>query len=404
LKKRGFDRLAAVSGDGAKTDDSEAQIHKKFEPILERFAPHTKLFGEKEWKEFEAPENLSRAEVYEKWKTWVSERHPHIREQLERPIDILIATDCLSEGQNLQDCDFVVNYDIHWNPVRVIQRMGRIDRLGSVNDTIYGLNFWPSDNINAYLNLQDRIENRMTVMKLAGSEVDKHFTDNLKERIEDDALERSQKARMMRQMQASWDDIEVSEQGLGFEDFSLETFRQDMNAELNVSRDKYDKMPGGIYTGFEKESDICPEDGVIALLGYPARPSGVRDFAYTSYDLIYIDRNGHDVLLNQKEVLDALAKHKERDRFVPETVDRGEAFAIKPLSAALKSWLKRQAAEEVTDGQGNIKTRMGKSAKDVLRQLKSGDASAVKRMKENTTVEDKFRADHCDLIVWFLVR
>ena len=109
-------------------------------------------------------------------------------------------------------------------------------------------------------------------------------------------------------------------------------------------------------------------------------------------------------MLNQKEVLDALAKHKERDRFVPEAVDRGEEFAIKPLSAALKSWLKRQAAEEVTDEQGNIKTRMGKSAKDVLRKLKSGDVSAVKRIKENTTVEDKFRPDNCDLIVWFLVR
>jgi len=402
LKGRGFVRLAAVSGDEAKTDDS-AQSHKKFEPIPERFAPHTKLFGEKEWKAFEVPENLSQAEVYERWKTWVSERHPHIREQLERPIYILIATDCLSEGQNLQDCDFVVNYDIHWNPVRVIQRMGRIDRLGSVNSTIYGLNFWPSDSINAYLNLQNRIENRMMVMKLAGSEVDKHFTDNLRERIED-ALERSQKARMMRQIQASWDDIEVSGQGLGFEDFSLESFRQDMNAELNLSRDKYDKMPGGIYTGFEKDADICPKDGVVALLGYPARPSGITDFAYTSYDLIYIDRNGDDVLLNQKEVLDALAKHKERDRFVPEAVDRGEEFAIKPLSAALKSWLKRQAAEEVTDEQGNIKTRMGKSAKDVLRKLKSGDVSAVKRIKENTTVEDKFRPDNCDLIVWFLVR
>ncbi|MCP4109273.1 MAG: DEAD/DEAH box helicase family protein [Desulfobacteraceae bacterium] len=402
LKKRGFDRLAVVSGDEAKTGDS-AHSYKNFEPILERFVPCTKLFGEREWKEFNAPENFSETESYEKWKKWVSAKHPHIKKQLDNPIDILIATDCLSEGQNLQDCDFVVNYDIHWNPVRVIQRMGRIDRLGSVNDTIYGLNFWPSDNINSYLNLQNRIENRMMVMKLAGSEVDKHFTDNLKEKIEDDALERSQKARMIKQMEMSWDDIEVSEQGLGFEDLSLEGFRQDLDAELNLSKDKYDKMPRGVYTGFEREPDICREKGMIALLGYPARPSGVRDFDYSSYDLIYIDKNGDNVLLNQKEVLEALAGHKDKERAVNEDIDRGREDAIQSLADALKSWLKKQVSEEAEDENGNVETKMGKSARDLLKKLKTGDASAVKKIKNNKKIEDKYQADNCDLIVWFLV-
>ena len=162
-------------------------------------------------------------------------------------------------------------------------------------------------------------------------------------------------------------------------------------------------MPKGVYTGFKKEAEICPEDGIIALLGYPARPSGVKEFSYSSHDLIYIDKEGNSVLLNQKEVLDALAKHKNKIRFVPPEVDRGEEEAIKSLADSMQSWLKKRAVEEVKDEEGNTKTKMGKSAKDVLNKLKAGDISAVKRLKENITIEDKFQSDNFDLIVWFLV-
>ncbi|MCK5345318.1 MAG: ATP-dependent helicase, partial [Candidatus Heimdallarchaeota archaeon] len=104
-------------------------------------------------------------------------------------IDVLIGTDCISEGQNLQDCDYVINYDIHWNPVRIIQRMGRIDRIGSPNKKIFGINFWPSNNINTYLNLQGRIEQRMAAMKLAGAEVDHRFSETFAEIIHDESLD-----------------------------------------------------------------------------------------------------------------------------------------------------------------------------------------------------------------------
>ena len=80
-----------------------------------------------------------------------------------REIDVLIGTDCISEGQNLQDCDFVVNYDIHWNPVRIIQRFGRVDRIGSTNATIQMVNFWPDITLDEYINLKERVENRMVI-------------------------------------------------------------------------------------------------------------------------------------------------------------------------------------------------------------------------------------------------
>lgn len=83
-------------------------------------------------------------------------------------IDILIATDCISEGQNLQDCDYLINYDIHWNPVRIIQRFGRIDRIGSRNERIQLVNFWPDITLDEYINLKARVETRMKIVDMAG--------------------------------------------------------------------------------------------------------------------------------------------------------------------------------------------------------------------------------------------
>jgi len=91
-------------------------------------------------------------------------------------IDVLIGTDCISEGQNLQDCDYVINYDIHWNPVRIIQRFGRIDRIGSTNATIQLVNFWPDISLDEYINLKERVESRMVIADLAATADDNVLT------------------------------------------------------------------------------------------------------------------------------------------------------------------------------------------------------------------------------------
>ena len=93
-------------------------------------------------------------------------------------IDVLIATDCLSEGQNLQDCDLVVNYDIHWNPVRLMQRFGRIDRIGSRNNSVGMINFWPTKNLDRYLNLKDRVIARMALMDATATGKNDILTDD----------------------------------------------------------------------------------------------------------------------------------------------------------------------------------------------------------------------------------
>jgi superfamily II DNA or RNA helicase len=399
LKARGYNGLAMVSGSGSLVSDSDEET-KLFEPILERFAPFTKLFREKEW-DFDM-QNAGLKE-YDKWVRWIADHHPKIYQKVRNPIDILIATDALSEGQNLQDADMVINYDIHWNPVRIIQRMGRIDRLGSPNSKIFGINFWPSNNINSYLDLQGRIEQRMAAMKLAGSEVSLDFSDTFKQMAEDENLENRLKARMMEQMQTTWEDIEVNEQGLGFDDLSLERYRQDLLDEFNKDKAKYQRMPKGVYSGFKAERDICPETGIIALLGYPAKPEKTKEHEYKVFDLIYINSEGKLVLLNQKEVLDAITYHKDRDRFVPDAIDKGDEIAIQGLVNSLKAFLSAQATEIAEQEDGGTKKVMGKEAKDVLAKLRRGEKSAVERVKQNVKVDEKYQLNNFDLITWFLI-
>ena len=398
LKNRGFEKVAMISGSGSQTTDSDEET-KNFEPILERFAPFTKLFMEKEW-DFKSLK--TGIEAYHEWIEWVAKNHTKTYAKIQKPIDILIATDALSEGQNLQDADMVINYDIHWNPVRIIQRMGRIDRLGSPNAKIFGINFWPSNNINSYLNLQGRIEQRMAAMKLAGAEVDAQFSDSFKEMIHDESLDQRMNHRMMEQMQVTFDDLD-GQDTFGFDDLSLERYRQDLLEEFNKDKAKYLKMPKGIYTGFNADKSICNENGLIALLGFPSKPPKKINHEYKVFDLIYIDKKGKQVLLNQKEVLDALTHHKDKDRFVPESIDKGDEIAIQELVSALKAWLDNQAVDEQIMEDGTVKKVMGTEAKDLLSKLRKGDKNALSRVKQNIKVEEKFQLNNFDLIIWFLV-
>ncbi|KIA82562.1 helicase [Kaistella solincola] len=398
LKSRGFDKLAMVSGSGSQTSDSDEET-KNFEPILERFAPYTKLYMEKEW-DFQTPKKGT--EAYHEWISWVAQNHPKTYAKIQQPIDILIATDALSEGQNLQDADMVINYDIHWNPVRIIQRLGRIDRLGSPNNKIFGINFWPSNNINSYLNLQGRIEQRMAAMKLAGAEVDEKFSETFQEMIHDESLDQRMKNRMMEQMQVTFDDLDGNET-FGFDDLSLERYRQDLLEEFNKDKVKYLRMPKGVYTGFKADTSLCAENGLIALLGYPARPAKSPEHEYKVFDLLYINKQGKLVLLNQKDVLDALTHHKDKDRFVPDEIDKGDDAAIQELVSAIKAWLDSQASEEQVQEDGTTKKVMGTEAKDLLSKLRKGDKDALSRVKQNVKVDEKFQLDNFDLITWFLV-
>ena len=161
-------------------------------------------------------------------------------------IDILIATDCISEGQNLQDCDYLVNYDIHWNPVRVIQRFGRIDRLGSINKLIKLVNFWPTKDLNVYLDLEDRVKNRMHLLNI-GSTGDENIFESEKDEDAADKDELNFRHKQLLRLQDEVLDLEEMNESISLTDFSLSDFRIEIANFLENNKELVSKSPKGIY-------------------------------------------------------------------------------------------------------------------------------------------------------------
>ena len=168
---------------------------------------------------------------------------PHMPQKDE--IDILIATDCISEGQNLQDCDYLINYDIHWNPVRIIQRFGRIDRLGSFNSKIQMVNFWPTDDLNKYLNLKDRVESRMALVDVTATGEDNMLTaDQTKDVIEGDISFRDKQLMKLKDEVLDLEDLEGN---INLSEFNLSDFRIDLVNYLKINEKLLRETPNGIY-------------------------------------------------------------------------------------------------------------------------------------------------------------
>lgn len=171
-------------------------------------------------------------------------------------IDILIATDCISEGQNLQDCDYLVNYDIHWNPVRIIQRFGRIDRIGSRNDYIQLVNFWPDMDLDDYINLKSRVETRMKITILSAT-----GDDDLINEEEKGALEYRRK--QLKKLQEEVVDLEDMSDGISIMDLGLNEFRLDL-LEYQAEHGDVDKVPFGMHAIVPANGEA--KQGVIYIL------------------------------------------------------------------------------------------------------------------------------------------
>lgn len=212
-------------------------------------------------------------------------------------IDILIATDCISEGQNLQDCDYLVNYDIHWNPVRIIQRFGRIDRIGSRNKVIQLVNFWPDLTLDDYINLKSRVETRMkiTVMTSTGD-------DDLINLEEQGDLE-YRKAQLKR-LQEEVVDIEDMSDGISIMDLGLNEFRLDLLDYMKHNGDM-DKKPRGLHAVVPATEEL-PE-GVIFVLKNINNSINVDNCnRIHPFYMVYIGTDGEIIrdYLNPKKLLD----------------------------------------------------------------------------------------------------
>lgn len=401
LKKRGIHNVAYVSGSISETFDGYSG--EKFEPILERFAPFTKLYNEKDWSDLYERINLSEDYreagkwkiPYKKWLEIIKQHDKTTQTKIEKPIDVLIATDCLSEGQNLQDCDMVINYDIHWNPVRLIQRMGRIDRIGSPNKTIKGINFWPAKNFENYLQLKSRVENRMALMSVIGTETVTELTPDFQKMVEENPLLPKQAQKMLEQLQITWDDVETNDETLGLNDLSLEQFRQELFEFFKKNEEFFKKIPNGVFTGFKFKPNQkwqSMPDSIVAVLGYPKRPDEATNHVYNEIHLLHQNiedgKSSKWVLNNHQEILTLLRNHKLENRYVPKDIDNGEKAILDKLADAIGTWVKSQVTP---------------IAVNQIQDLFSGDITPKKISPEQKKLEEKFKAENFDLINWFII-
>ena len=228
----------------------------------------------------------------------------------EGEIDLLIATDCISEGQNLQDCDTVVNYDIHWNPVRIIQRFGRIDRLGSSNERIQLINFWPNLELEEYINLEQRVSGRMVLLDISATGEENIIEHRSGDQMNDLEYRRTQ----LLKLQDAVIDLEDLSSGVSIADLTLNDFRIDLAGYLKDDADTLARLPLGVFavttTQDAVESQIPP--GVIFCLR--AMDESGRMPAEPGYPLAphYIVHVGEDgaVLLPFTQVKQALDRLK----------------------------------------------------------------------------------------------
>lgn len=245
-------------------------------------------------------------------------------------IDILIATDCISEGQNLQDCDYCVNYDIHWNPVRIIQRFGRIDRIGSKNKSIQLVNFWPDLDLDEYINLKDRVENRMKISILTSTGDDDPL--NLDEKGDLD-YRRTQLKRLQNEIV----DLENMSGGISIMDLGLNEFRLDLLSYIK-NNNKIEKIPYGIHAVVK--GDI---PGIIFILKNINEEINIKNQnRFHPFYLVYMDMEGNVITnhLQVKETLNILRSlskgqikpiKKLTDRFNRKTKDGSDMRKISKL-------------------------------------------------------------------------
>ena len=294
-------------------------------------------------------------------------------------IDILIATDCISEGQNLQDCDLLVNYDIHWNPVRIIQRFGRIDRIGSLNSSIQLINFWPTPDLNKYINLKNRVEARMALVDIAATAEDNILsTADIEELIQQDLKYRD---KQLMRLKDEVLDLEDFNESVSLNEFTLDDFRMELAAYIAANREKLEQAPFGLYAIVPPHAEYHTiKPGAIYCLKQRIDAQGNEAVnPLQPYFLIYIRDDG-EVRFNftsPKQILEifrAVSQGKTEpyatlcELFDTETkggedMSRYSALLEKAVAAIATQFSKKNA--------GNLFTGRGGKLTDATKQVKN---------------------------------
>lgn len=296
-------------------------------------------------------------------------------------IDILIATDCISEGQNLQDCDYCVNYDIHWNPVRIIQRFGRIDRIGSRNDRIQLVNFWPDIDLDEYINLKSRVETRMKISVLTSTGDDDPINMEEKGDLE---YRRAQ----LKRLQEEVVDIEDMTNGISIMDLGLNEFRLDL-MEYMKRHDDIETAPKGLHTVVGQTEDAPA--GVIFVLRNINNSINIdnRNRIHPFY-MVYIGDNGEVVCdyLNPKKLLDTMR-----------LLCRGKSEPVKELC--------RQFNLETDDGKkmGKVSILLSEAINSIIDTKEESDIDSLFRSGGTTALLSAVSGlNDFELICFFVVK
>lgn len=311
----------------------------------------------------------------------VSKEKASLYPKLNEEIDVLIATDCISEGQNLQDCDFLINYDIHWNPVRIIQRFGRIDRIGSKNERIQLVNYWPDMDLDDYINLKGRVEARMKVSVLTATGDDNPLTDEEKGDLE-------YRRRQLERLQAEVVDIEEMNTGVSIMDLGLNEFRLDLLESINRG-DNIDHTPMGLHA-IVPDTKGCPP-GVIFVLKNRNKSVDIdKKNRLHPFYLVYINKESEIVVdhLNPKGLLDLMRK-----------LCKGQAEPIMDLC--------RKFNAETRDGQhmGTYSRLLGNAIASIIKVKETTDLFSFLDGDSGSLFGNEVRGlDDFELICFLIVR
>ena len=311
----------------------------------------------------------------------VSKERSEIFPKATEEIDVLIATDCISEGQNLQDCDFLINYDIHWNPVRIIQRFGRIDRIGSRNDVIQLVNYWPDMELDRYIELKGRVESRMKATVLTSTGDDNLLSQNEKGDL-------SYRKNQLQKLQEEVVDIEDMDTGINIMDLGLNEFRLDLLAYVKENPD-VEHSPYGM-NAVVASSDLA-KPGVIFILKNRNRNVNIdRKNLLHPFYMVYLGEDGSVICdhLQPKKLLDVM-RH----------VCRGKSLPDKELCAIIN--------RETADGRqmSHYSDMLAKAVDSIISVKEESDVDSLFSMGETSALlGDAKGLDDFELITFLIIR
>jgi superfamily II DNA or RNA helicase len=297
-------------------------------------------------------------------------------------IDILIATDCISEGQNLQDCDWLINYDIHWNPVRIIQRFGRIDRIGSTHAQIQLVNYWPDMDLDEYINLKERVENRMMIADVTAT-----GDDNILQAQSHEAAYRKAQLQRLQEEVIEMEDIKA---GVSITDLGLNEFRMDLLNHIKAHGD-LQSVPNGLHAVVPAQPERGLEPGVIFTLRNRHHTLNIQQQnRLHPYYLVYVGQEG-----------EIIAQHTEAKRLL-DLIRNACKHVSEPIQAAY------QAFNRATDDGRHMQAYsalLDQAIRSMVQVQEESDLQSLFRGGRTTALVDRITGlDDFELIAFLVIQ